>query len=262
MDFNNLLGHNLQKFGMITVLDVTLFDMNGQPVLELDTLKVSSISAEGSQKEIRGGQGAELLIQYDYGRTATVEITDALASMSSLQYLWGGTLTQDNINYARKETVTGETSVYTLGDVTVNNTNAFAINSTSPTDSGFVDIASGIVSAAATAPSGEAVATLGVTDTIVVYYTAIAANGSELVLSATDFPPLVRLVGQTFLIKESDGTKIPCQIEIPRFKLGSSFSFTLEAEGDASVFDFSGSALSANGDVIKIRTLEGETGLV
>ena len=78
MDFNNLLGHNLDKFGMVTVLDVTIYSIAGEPLLELDTLKVSSISSEGSQKEIRGGQGAELLLQYDYGRTATVEITDAL----------------------------------------------------------------------------------------------------------------------------------------------------------------------------------------
>jgi len=102
MDFNNLLGHNLDKFGMVTVLDVTIYSIAGEPLLELDTLKVSSISSEGSQKEIRGGQGAELLLQYDYGRTATVAITDALASMDSLEYLWGGSLTEGNITYAGK----------------------------------------------------------------------------------------------------------------------------------------------------------------
>ena len=79
--------------------------------------------------------------------------------------------------------------------------------------------------------------------------------GKELTLSATEFPPIVKLIGSTFLINESDGSQITCQIEIPRFKLGANFSFTLEAEGDASVFDFSGVALSDNGDIIKIKTI-------
>lgn len=249
MDYNNLLNHNLDKFGMVTVLDVTLFDMNGQPLLELETLKVSSISAEGSQKEIRGGQGAELLIQYDYGRTATVEITDALASMSSLQYLWGGTLTEGNIAYAAKEKGLVASTGVTLTDTGITG-EGFAINKTVPANSGKVDITAGVLAAASGSDWSAAD-----DDVVDVYYTATAADGKELVLTATDFPPLVKLVGETFLIKESDGSKIPCQIEIPRFKLGASFSFTLEAEGEASVFDFSGAALSANGNVIKIRTL-------
>jgi hypothetical protein len=328
MDFNNLLGHNLEKFGMVTVLDVTIYSMSGEPMLELDTLKVSSISSEGSQKEIRGGQGAELLLQYDYGRTAMVEITDALASMDSLEYLWGGNLIKGEVKYATKETITGVATVYTVTKPVDSQKNAFAINSTTSNKSGFVDISAlGVVSAAANPPTGETAANLAAaTDVIVVHYeaktpssanieyalthtnltdtiyrlpenatlidvrTATAGGGSlytlhvydsinkvitidgavatttvyvryttsvgkQLTLSATDFPPIVKLVGSTFLISATTGEQITCQIEIPRFKLGANFSFTLEAEGDASVFDFSGVALSDNGDIIKIKTI-------
>jgi hypothetical protein len=63
------------------------------------------------------------------------------------------------------------------------------------------------------------------------------------------------MVGESFLLDQDTGRKIGMQIEIPRFKLDTNFSFTLEAEGDASVFDFSGVALSDNGNIIIMRTL-------
>ena len=59
----SLIKHNIERFGMVTVMDVTLFDTaSAEPVLELDTLKVSSISSEGSTKEIRGGLTSDLLL--------------------------------------------------------------------------------------------------------------------------------------------------------------------------------------------------------
>jgi hypothetical protein len=45
------------------------------------------------------------------------------------------------------------------------------------------------------------------------------------------------------------------QIEIPKLKLNANFTLSFDAEGDPSVFDFSGVALSHNGDLIKVRTL-------
>jgi hypothetical protein len=63
------------------------------------------------------------------------------------------------------------------------------------------------------------------------------------------------MVGDSFLLDQDTGRKIAMQIEIPRFKLDTNFSFTLEGEGDASVFDFSGVALSDNGNILIMRTL-------
>jgi len=84
----SLVDHFNEKFGIVTVLDATFYNTDDDtPLIEFDTLTVSNISAEGEQKEIRGGQGADLLMQYDYGRKAEIEITDALLSMDSLQKL-------------------------------------------------------------------------------------------------------------------------------------------------------------------------------
>lgn len=248
--YSNLVGHNIEKFGMVTVLDATFYDvLTGEALLHFDTLKMSNISSEGQQKEIRGGQGAELLLTYDFGRTANVEITDALASMYSLEYLWGGTITDAIFNFLKKVDITAVgTTLPTLSPVAVTGKPITVINHTDKTkhfaeDGTTYDVALSITAG----------------DKLTVYYTAATTANQDhthqLTLTSTDFPPIVKLVGDTFLIDQDTGKKIAMQIEIPRFKLASNFAFTLEAEGDASVFDFSGVALSDNGDIMHLRTL-------
>lgn len=350
--YSNLIGHNLEKFGMITVLDATFYDVTtGVPLIHFDTLKMSNISSEGQQKEIRGGQGAELLLTYDFGRTANVEVTDALASMYSLEYLWGGTIDKTStFDYPKRKagvvisntlsavisasatigtvvgasapytatiTVTGEGLDYEVGDIL----SATAVGGAGTLGSGVVTVVSratdtinvsstasmtagaitnvkrkvyeiaiaaqmsdlkgkgtlgtafkGSVGSklldfeitAATAGSEKAQAGVRVNSELsltsaITYYTVTADTTEdhthELVLTSVDFPPIVKMVGDTFLLDQDTGKKIAMQIEIPRFKLDTNFSFTLEAEGDASVFDFSGVALSDGGNILIMRTL-------
>jgi hypothetical protein len=348
--YSNLIGHNLEKFGMITVLDATFYDVaTGVPLIHFDTLKMSNISSEGQQKEIRGGQGAELLLTYDFGRTANIEVTDALASMYSLEYLWGGTIDRTatfdylkrkegvvitNVNSAVLSatgtigtvagsgpftatitvatgtgaafevgdiitaaggtgnfglgvmTVTGKaastitvssTLTFTLGTVTniVRKAYQIAISTQMPdlkgkgsTDTTFkATVGTRLVDfKITTTTSGAEIAQAGVRvnselslTSAIAYYTVTADTAvdhtHELVLTNLDFPPIVKMVGDSFLLDQDTGRKIAMQIEIPRFKLDTNFSFTLEGEGDASVFDFSGVALSDNGNILIMRTL-------
>ncbi len=347
--YSNLIGHNLEKFGMITVLDATFYDVaTGVPLIHFDTLKMSNISSEGQQKEIRGGQGAELLLTYDFGRTANIEVTDALASMYSLEYLWGGTIDRTaTFDYLKRKeevvitntlsatisssatigTVTGAgpstatitttgtglsyevgnilsatastgtlgTGVVTVVSTSTNSINVsstgamtagsitnvkrrvyqIAINSQMPDLKGkastntvfkgtvgtrlldfqITDATNGAeLAQAVVALNSELALTSAIT-----YYTVTADTAvdhtHELVLTNLDFPPIVKMVGDSFLLDQDTGRKIAMQIEIPRFKLDTNFSFTLEAEGDASVFDFSGVALSDNGNILIMRTL-------
>lgn len=263
--YSNLIGHNLEKFGMITVLDATFYDVaTGVPLIHFDTLKMSNISSEGQQKEIRGGQGAELLLTYDFGRTANIEVTDALASMYSLEYLWGGTVSDAAFDYLKRVEITATAAtdwdelkaLLTVSPkastaITVHNlTQNEAYRTTSGADAG--EVSSGGFVALTTN-------NIAANDKIVVYYTATTTANQDhthqLTLTNLDFPPIVKMVGESFLLDQDTGRKIGMQIEIPRFKLDTNFSFTLEAEGDASVFDFSGVALSDNGNIIIMRTL-------
>jgi hypothetical protein len=266
---SNILQHNIERFGMVTVMDVTLYDINTKaPLLFLDTLKMTNISVEGQNKEIRGGMGNDMLISYDFGRTATIEMQDALISPVSLSFLWGKKYSEagdlDEVYYDRVETVTVVTNAFatTLGALlnesaiaTTSAIKAYAMNvdSVDAEDSGEVEITINTDKKYVVNKSGSTVLKAG--ETYKIFYQALAEEAKEIVLTNDDFPSAVKLVGTTFVIQELDGTKKRVQIEIPKFKINSNFSFTMDAEGDASVFDFNGVALANGGELIKFRYL-------
>ena len=251
---DQLLTHFKEKFGIVTVVNATFYAVDTEvPLISFDTLKMSNITSEGQQKEIRGGQGAELLLQYDFGRTANVEITDALVSMGSLEYLFGGTLSSGNFTALRRvegtlETISSATSFpQAIVDLSIDsNTTAIIIEADGTKEK---------ITGSSALPT---VTSYAAGDKFVLWYKdtyTTAENVREMVLKATDFPPTVRFVGETIVLDADKGQKVAFQIEIPKLKLNANFTLSLDAEGDPSVFDFSGVALSHNGDLLKVRTL-------
>ena len=264
----SLVDHFNDKFGIVTVLDATFYNTDDDtPLIEFDTLTVSNISAEGEQKEIRGGQGADLLMQYDYGRKAEIEITDALLSMDSLQKLWGSDDPISNFQYYGKEKFeaelieSGETvTVNGVPDkdssTTVNKAIIMKEDNTGMDQELTLDnnTFSGVEEALQN--GNFSVADSTVKRNVIVYFKETSgADSKQLTLTTDNFPDTVHFVGTTFVIDQGTGKRKMMNIEIPKLKLGSSFEFTLEAEGDASTFDFSGVALSNNGDLIKMQYL-------
>ena len=276
---DQLLNHFQEKFGIVTVVNATFYEVDGKkPLISFDTLKMSNITSEGQQKEIRGGQGAELLLQYDFGRTANIEITDALVSMGSLEYLFGGVNTSGTFKALRRKegvfaaTDTIPTSAYYYGGATEIDADAedhivaiiikqdgtrFKL----PSDATAYDNIAALNSALAGHATGAVAG-----DKFVLWYQAAKTVGNEqgdgdptgvkeMILKASDFPPTVRLVGETVVLDADKGRKIAFQIEVPKFKLNANFTLSFDAEGDPSVFDFSGVALSHNGELLKVKTL-------
>lgn len=118
----NILQHNVERFGMVTVMDVVLYDLDAndkflKPVLFLDTLKMTNINTEGSAKEIRGGIGNDMLINYDFGRTANIEMQDALLSTESLAILWGTEVGSTTIVDYNEVRTTAPTATAVAGSV-------------------------------------------------------------------------------------------------------------------------------------------------
>jgi hypothetical protein len=335
---NQLLNHFKEKFGIVTVVNAVFYDVDGdEPKIAFDSLKMSNITSEGQQKEIRGGQGAELLLQYDFGRTASIEITDALVSIGSLEYLFGGTQSnQSTMVYQRRKEIDVTSEVASAGNlVTLNylptdiksSTDVYALYVKPNGDKNKIEGNTTTLTAPEALPVGTKISlfytgeqVIGTnkvltgtfvnpvalpaepndyidgTDVIVVvrnigstqddlvftkvgewpdvddfsgeaigdefevYYqsNAATANGitrREMVLRASDFPPVVKMVGETVVLDADTGRKIALQVEIPKLKLNANFTFSFDAEGDPSVFDFSGVALSHRGELLKIRTL-------
>ena len=95
----------MKGFGVVTVMNakVYAFDsatINGtktpyeivaalkNPLCELDTLKISNVTVEGPSKTISGGQYANPLIKF--GKTARLEMQDALGHIDAIDHLCGG----------------------------------------------------------------------------------------------------------------------------------------------------------------------------
>ena len=67
-------------------------------VCELDTLKIANVTEEGPTKTITGGQYTNALIKY--GKTARLEMQDALGNAAAIEALCGGLRETDDVNLA------------------------------------------------------------------------------------------------------------------------------------------------------------------
>ena len=108
----NGFNQMMQRFGVVTVMNVRVYewfdfnhiDSNGDPIspynlyqgitteftpiCTLDTLKISNISIEGPSKTLSGGQYANPIIKF--GKTARLEMQDALGHIDAIDALCGG----------------------------------------------------------------------------------------------------------------------------------------------------------------------------
>ena len=284
----SLLQHQIGKFGVVTVMDAVLFEHGTvKPVLKLDTLKVSSVSAEGSTKEIRGGMAADLLLTYNHSRSVNLEMTDALVSLYSLSALWGSPVKSLVNNYYKTMETAVAVAPTQQGDPVAN---PFITEGTPSTcffykknDDGSytneIGENTGPVIGVDYFVTDEEGKDMSVQNATWVagktyygygYAMGVAAgsgedykNPVEIVLKSKSFPDALTLVGKTSFIDEQTGKKVIAEIEIPKFQFGNAFDFSMDAEGDASTFNFNGVALAdgAEKELIKIRTLRIEGAL-
>ena len=67
-----------------------LVNLDSSKYIKLDTLKIANINQDGPTKTITGGQTGSALLKY--GKTATIEIQDALGRADALELLGGATV--------------------------------------------------------------------------------------------------------------------------------------------------------------------------
>ena len=219
------------KYGLKEVADVIFFDIKeDRPVLVFDTLKVSNIENASESAEATGGKGNSPLVSWDYGRTATLTMQDALLSDQSLAMLAGTEVVTgaDVPNITRYEVVVvGEGGAFeptheVAGEVTAYDNATGVLGE--PLD--VTGEAGGMAVAGATAG-----------DRVALFYESEADEDSTLVTFQSDkFPSIYRVVG-TSLVRDTDGIDHPFQFRIPRAKLQSGFTFTMDPE-NVSTFDF------------------------
>ena len=64
----------------------------GDIVLYLDSLKVSTIETSAEEAYAQGGWGNPRLVSWNYGKEINITLTDALISLESLRFMLGGAI--------------------------------------------------------------------------------------------------------------------------------------------------------------------------
>lgn len=219
------------RYGLKEVANVIFFDITtGKPVIFFDTLKVSTLDNKSNSATATGGQGDNQLISWDYGRTATLTMNDALFSDASIALLAGQAVESDNIQLVGREVLTVSGGKVTLAETPDTNSVTVYLMAGSVMDT----------EVTGNTTTGKDV-TVGVSatdgDRVMVFYTYTLVTGaSKITFSGNAFPSTYKVVGDT-VVKDENGVNKKMQFIIPKAKLQSAFTLTMDS-ANVATFDF------------------------
>lgn len=240
----------LSRYGIKEVADVTFYKLTesgkrGAPVLYLDTLKVSTIEQTAENTSASGGKGNPELIVWDYGKEITVTLEDALFSAKSLAIMYGAVdndgdpTINTTIDKIYKTVPKARVEVDTTGVFTTINGSRHDI-----TGGKFYDANGGQVAVTK--------ATIMTADWSYVTF-PISIIGKEFVISADTFPGTYYITGDTYARSETTGIDEFFQFIIPKAKVLSEVTLTMEADGDPTIFSMDLKVLRpADGKMMKL----------
>ena len=229
----------LERYGIKEVCDVTFYEINddgtpGAPVLYLDTLKVSTVEQTAENVAARGGKGNPELVVWDYGKEITLNLEDAVFSSKSLALMFGTMPAEYDdlkehqsdekmtlqktlaVGQLKKKTVEGTTSYYFK-----EHGQEFKVENEIKWYDELGEEAQ------------EADAAYAVFDV------NLADGASQIDISSDAFPGTYYVTGDTYARSEKTGKDEFLQIVIPKAKMLSEVTLTMEAEGDPSTFNMS-----------------------
>lgn len=258
----------LDRYGIKEVCDFTFYKIVkkedgsvecGAPVLYLDTLKVSTTEQTAENTSARGGKGNPELITWDYGKEINVTLEDALFSAKSMAIMFG--------------------SVENDGDAVINeDTASVKILKTVPKAQVKEFTYAAEVGGVSKSTAKIEIRNTPVSLTEVVLYDEkgvkvegkegdLSAQGTfayltgklaptdvkEITVSAETFPGTYYCTGDTFARSEDTGEDEFFQLVIPKAKITSENTLTMEAEGDPSTFSMNLKVLRpADGKMMKL----------
>ena len=267
----------------------------GDIVLFLDSLKVSTIETTAENVAAQGGWGNPKLVQWDYGKEINVTLEDALISLESLRFMMGGAIHRSedqSVWISRSEEVEVveagiiplpkdhlDTSITLYPEAHKNHPIRF-INYGGGKDSttagcrtqvlykedGTNKMTAGMTlkfkNDALGIDEGEA----AVGDRIRIFWDeerkSSTASAVEVTISPSTFPGTYKVVGDTFIRSEATGKDEAFQFIIEKAKVQSNVTLTLQAEGDPATFEMTLNVLRAsrNGENEMMRLVRYDVG--
>lgn len=262
-----------ERYGIKEVADVqfeALADdtrmgvLKGDIVLFLDTLKVSTIEQTAETSEAKGGKGNVTLISWDFNKEITVTLQDALFSPASLAVMQAAKLVEATVGaplyvrYTEELTADATPTTFALTKVpaSANGSKIRWLNMTDGTRGQLAVPAS--TPQAITLTAGDCVE-----GDIMKFFYDVAVTGAnstsafQITIDASHFSGTYRVFGDTLVRSQKTGADTAFQFVIEKAKVTSETTFSMEAEGDPTVFDMKLKVLRAdNGDMIKLIKYE------
>lgn len=230
----------------------------GDIVLYLDTLKVSTVETSAESVSAQGGWGNPKLVTWDYGKEITVTLEDAVISWEEMRILLGAEsyTKSDDVHkvYIHKN---AEKKFYNDGSdfempvadgETVKGKNHFpteAIKEKVADTFKWINMSNGHRGQGAESLAMESFpsdAKADATMRIRFFWDEEVTEddvAQELVISPERFPGTYRVVGDALIRSEKDGSDQAFQFVIKKAKLLSSVTLTMQAEGDPATFEMS-----------------------
>ena len=233
------MANILDKYGIKEVADVMFYEIDpttgeaSKPVLYLDTLKVSTIEQTAEEAIAKGGKGNAPLITWDYGKDINVTLEDALFSAKSMAIMFGNSTVDTSMSVLKKTVAWRAAASTTLAS-------AQPSKFEGPQGKEYeIKAAYNPVTYNAT---GSSIADADNVEVGQTYYTTFdmpIVGAYTIDISANSFPGTYYVTGDTYARSEISGTDEFFQFIIPKAKVKSENTITLEAEGDPSVFNLS-----------------------
>ena len=267
----------LDRYGIKEVADVVFCKINedgsrGAPVLYLDTLKVSTIEQTAESSDARGGKGNPKLISWDYGKEINVTLEDALFSAKSMSIMFGdgstpseveGNVTRTAVMRVVSNKSDGSAgSDFFVADIFDNGSavrkKIWFADSIPPgqdqTDKVFKDVINSTIKSvkiydeeSQPLNAGKAITAASewnnirsnyIGEKVFVVY-EVGAKSRTINISGDSFPDTYYVAGDTYARSDVTGADQFFQFIIPKAKVTSENTITLEAEGDPAVFNMS-----------------------
>lgn len=263
------------QYGIKEVVDGTFYALEdnkrldvlkGQPVLFLDTLKVSTAEVTADQSDAKGGRGNTTLIIWDFNKEVTITLQDALISPLSLALISGGsveeatalapTTIQQRGVFVAKAATEGEPTADIVIPSAAGTLDTDAVHYAIYNKKRYFGTAVGNTISFTSDAKGLTDASFAYEAEVEVFYsikiTGATGDATTITIDSANFPGTYKFVGDTVIRSQQTGADEPFQMVIEKCKMNSEFSLTMEAEGDPSTLDMNLRVLRDNdGNMIK-----------
>jgi hypothetical protein len=230
----------MARFGVKEVADVILYDLanGGKPAMFLDSLKMSNLENDAETSYVQGGKGNPRLMSFDYNRTATFTLQDALMNPKAIAMQAGAEVVKGAVNAHKREVLEAVVGA-TAGTTTVTLANAPVAGSstTYKTTDGYDHNAEVEESTEAQTMVYSDVDVPAGTKVIVYYQYETTADAERVIISSDKYAGFYKVVGQTVIRNASTNKDEAFEIEVPKAKIMSNFAINLSPDGEPAVFD-------------------------